>query len=406
MPAAARTPGRRASAPAVPAGSGAPSAPTTTRSAVTRASVTRSVSSCELACSTPWVPTSMAISTTGVASAAVRQRLAARPVLASRPGAPRSRSGSDSAAAGRPSSQRPSMAVPLASRMPPRIENASAASPVKIDRHRDATAQAEHAAEQLEHAGTPVLDRNFAQRLGRADAAGAARGGDHGELGDPDAGADGGGQRDQRAPEREALGRDPAIDEQLDDGQRKRAAGQDAEGGGGQRDDQRLAGDQPAHLAGRRAERAQDRGLAPALGDREREGAGHDEQRHGAGDPGHRAEDRHQGFAVGGGGVAGVGRGGVRGVEHLDALAHPPAQLGGRCADDADRVDAGRAGQRPGDGRSEEQGDLVRRAGGDAADPIRRVAAGRDDAHGVAGAHAEPRVDHDVARAARAPARR
>ena len=107
MPAAARTPGRRASAPAVPAGSGAPSAPTTTWSAVTRASVTRSVSSCELACSTPWVPTSMAISTTGVASAAVRQRLAARPVLASRPGAPRSRSGSDSAAAGQPEQPAP-----------------------------------------------------------------------------------------------------------------------------------------------------------------------------------------------------------------------------------------------------------------------------------------------------------
>ena len=157
----------------------------------------------------------------------------------------------------------------------------------------------------------------------------------------------------------------------------------------------------------RRAERAQDGGLAPALGDREGEGAGHDEQRHGAGDPGHRAEDRHQGLAVGGGGVAGVGRGGVARVEHLDALAHPPAQLGrGGCADDADRVDAGRAGERPGDGRREEQGDLVRRAGGDAADPVRRVASGRDDAHGVAGAHAEPRVDHDVARAAAAPARR
>ena len=115
---------------AEPAGSGPPSRPVTTCAAVTRASVTPSVSCRELVARTPCVPTSIAISTIGVASAALRQRLAASPVLASSPAGPSERSGAASTATGSPSSQRPSSAVPPASRMPARIENAEACSPL------------------------------------------------------------------------------------------------------------------------------------------------------------------------------------------------------------------------------------------------------------------------------------
>ena len=128
-PVAASTPGSRASCAAVPAGSGAPSRPATTCAALTRAPVTDSVSWRLLVVSTPWLPTSIAISRIGVARAALRQRFAASPVLASRPGAPSSRSGRESSAAGSPSSQRPSSAVPVASRIAARIENAYACSP-------------------------------------------------------------------------------------------------------------------------------------------------------------------------------------------------------------------------------------------------------------------------------------
>ena len=90
-----------------------------------------------------------------------------------------------------------------------------------------------------------------------------------------------------------------------------------------QRDEQRLRGDQPADLARRRPEGAQHRGLPPALGDHERERAGDDEQRHEAGDAAHRAEDRDERRTVARLRVAGVGVGRVGAVEHVEARPCP-----------------------------------------------------------------------------------
>jgi hypothetical protein len=111
---------------ALPAASGAPPAPTTTRSACTRAAVTRSVWRWSVAATMPCVPAIVATRTIGVASAAVRQRLAARLVPASRPDAPSRFNGAASAATGLPSSRRPSSPVPIASSRPVRIEKARA----------------------------------------------------------------------------------------------------------------------------------------------------------------------------------------------------------------------------------------------------------------------------------------
>ena len=292
----------RRAAPAVPAGSGAPSRPATTWSAVTRAAVTRSVLRWSLACSTPCVPDEHRDQhdrrrQRGGAPAVGRQARAReqarraeapqRPARARRPAA--------RAASARAARRRSRAASP------PRIANALAASPEK--RSAIATPPPRQSSAGERSAATPgpgVLDRDLAQRLGRADPARPARGGDDRELGDADAHAERRDERDPGAAGREAVaarrrGRRARRRSRRPAGRRPAGRAPPAT----QRDDQRLAGDQPADLARRRAERAQHRGLAPALGDRERERAGDDEQRDGAGDAAHRAEDRDQGLAVG-----------------------------------------------------------------------------------------------------------
>ena len=155
----------------------------------------------------------------------------------------------------------------------------------------------------------------------------------------------------------------------------QRPAGDDAERAGDDRDDQRLGGDQPPHLARRRAERAQHRRLAAALGDRERERAGHDEQRDRAGDAAHRPEDRDQRLAFRDARVAGIGVGRVRRIEHLETetVAQPFAdRLRVAVGDHADRVDLpGRAGQ-PARGRRGEEHSGVTELPAAAATPLTR----------------------------------
>ena len=263
-----------------------------------------------------------------------------------------------------------------------------------------------------------MFDRDLAQGLARAYAAGAARGGDHGELRDADASAQGGGQRDPRVPGLEAVRRDAVVGEDPDDRVRERPARQQAERGRRDRQDQRLGGQQAADLPRRRAQGAQHGGLAPALSDGERERAGHHEQRDGSGDAAHHAEDGDQAFAVGGLRVAGVGVGAVAGVEHVDAGPHrsaqPRAQLARRRAGlghDADRVDAPRrAGQRLRGARRRRTRPPGRDRGGpavgQAGDAVGAVAPGRDDPDGLPDAHAEACVGHDVAGTGRARGRR
>ena len=146
-------------APPCPAGSGAPSRPATTCSARTRSPVTRSVSCFVLVASTPCVPASIAISRIGVASAALRQRFAASPVLASSPGAPSARSGAASRATGSPSSQRPSSAD--AGREQDARDDRERVGLLALEQERDGGAAAERgdARERAHDTGPAVLDR-------------------------------------------------------------------------------------------------------------------------------------------------------------------------------------------------------------------------------------------------------
>ena len=68
--------------------------------------------------------------------------------------------------------------MPTASSIPSRIANADRPRAREQHRHRDAAAEACDAGDELQDARARVLDRDLAQRLGRADAAGAARGGE------------------------------------------------------------------------------------------------------------------------------------------------------------------------------------------------------------------------------------
>ena len=343
-PAAASTPGRRASRPAVPAGSGAPSCPTTTWSAVTRASVTRSTCCCELACRT-----ACSADEHGDQDDRGRQRCRA-PAVGGQARAREQPGGTQEPERERDGGRRQAEQHPAEQRGSGREQDAGddregqRGLAREDDRHRDPSAEAEGTRERLHPAGTGVFDRDLAQGLARAHAAGAARGGDHGELRDADAAAQGGGERDPRVARLEAVRRDAVVGEDPDDRVRERPARQQTERGRRHRQDQRLGGQQAADLARRRAQGAQHGGLAPALSDGERERAGHHEQRDGSGDTAHHAEDGDQAFAVGGLRVAGVGVGAVAAVEHVDAGAHrsaqPRAQLVRRRAGLGDDADA------------------------------------------------------------------
>ena len=244
-------------------------------------------------------------------------------------------------------------------------------------------------------------------------AAGAEGGGDDGQLRDPDPEAERGRERDPRVGGLEAERHRAVIGEHAGERVGQRAAGDQAEPAGDERDEQRLVRDQPAHLTRAGAERAQHGGLAPALGDRQRERAGDDEQRDGAGQAAHRAEDCHHRLAVAGVGVARIGIGGVVAVEHVDAaaelLAQPVAQgrdAGAGLCEDADRRHApGRPGQAGGRRVGEEQRSLTPVApAGRARQPAHAdggLPAGGGDPQRVAGADAEARVGHDLARAGR-----
>ena len=258
-----------------------------------------------------------------------------------------------------------------------------------------------------------MLDGDLAQRVGRRDASGTAGGGEHGELRDQDAHAEGGHERDRRMRRRERRPDLAAVGEEGDDDVRERTAGGEPERAGDQRHEQRFTGDQPADLLRRRTECAQHGGLAPALGDRERERPGDDEQRDRTGDAAEGAEDGDEAGAVRCGRVAGVGIGRVARIKDLDPAAQAflqvTAQCGGRrpvLGDHADGVDLpGGAGQCAGDRGCEEHRGLALVARpasvGDPRHAVARVTGRSDDAHHRAHLRAEPGVGDDVARAGR-----
>ena len=178
--------------------------------------------------------------------------------------------------------------------------------------------------------------------------------------------------------------------EQVDERGGERPPGQQPERAGHERDEQRLGRDQAADLARRGAERAQHRGLLAPLGDRERERPGDHEQRDEAGDAAHRAEDRDHRLAVGRLRVARVGVGRVGVVEHLDARARrsPASEAPGLAMIPTaltrpgapESVSAVRAGE-------EHRGLAavpVGGAAGDAGDAVRALAARRGDVDGGA----------------------
>ena len=190
---------------------------------------------------------------------------------------------------------------------------------VEQQRHRGAAAERQQAGERAHDAGTAVLDRHLAQRLGRAHAPRPPRRRHHRDLGDADAHAERGGERDPGMARLEAGRHHAVVGQHADDGAGERPAREQAEPARDHREQERLRRDQPPDLARRRPEGAQHRRLTAALGDRERERARHDEQRDGARDPAHRPEDRDEGGAIGRARVAGVGVRRVVAVEDLDA---------------------------------------------------------------------------------------
>ena len=325
----------------------------------------------------PGCPTSIAIRTSGVASAALRQRLAASPVLASSPGAPeRAQRAARAAAAGRPSSQRPSSATPAASRMPARIEKAEACSPWNSSAMAAPPAERGHARQRPHDTGTAVLDGDVAERLGGPDLAGAARGGDDGELGDDDAHAERGGERDPGVPGGRSRGHVAAAGEEVDERVGERPARPAARGAPATSETSSASvGDQAADLARGGAERPQHRGLARVAGRARarrcrRPRTARRSRRC-------RPSCRRWRRATGGRRprVAGVGVGGVGAVEHLDAGARG-ACAARRAADaeHADRVDApGRTREPVGGGVGEEDRRLPAvAAGGPAGEAGRR----------------------------------
>ena len=214
-PVAASTPGSRASCAAVPAGSGAPSRPATTWPAVTRAAVTDSVSwrAARRAARPGCRPASRSARS---ASPARRCASGWPPGRCSRAGRARraAAAAATAAAAGRPSSQRPSSAVP--GREQDRREDRERVAPARRRRCSAIAAPPpsdEHAGEHAHDAGTAVLDRHLAQRLGRAHAPGAPRRGDDRELGDADAHAERRGERDPGVARLEAGRHDAVVGE-------------------------------------------------------------------------------------------------------------------------------------------------------------------------------------------------
>ena len=299
-------------------GIGASSRPVTTYGAVTRAVLTRSTSCWLLDWTTAWVPASIATSTIGVASAAVRHRFADRLVLASRPDAPSPRNGRASIAAGTPSSTRPSRPTPIASTRPMRIANEIAQMPLNTSAIATPPPTNSRPVTIWSTLGRGRSIAASRERLGRTRAPGAPGGGEHRELRDQHGAAERRGERDPRGAGCEAARDDVALAEQRDDRAGQRPPGQQAEHAGDERDDQRLTGDQAPDLMRRGAEGAHHGDLAAALDDRERERPGHDEQRDEAGDPAHGPEDGHERGPVGTARVAGVGIGRVLAVEHLE----------------------------------------------------------------------------------------
>ena len=247
------------------------------------------------------------------------------------------------------------------------------------DGHRGAAGEARNAGQHADQPRARMLDRDLAQGVGRRDASGAPGGGGDRDLRDHDAHAQRGGEGDRRVRGRERGADDAMVRERRDDRVRQRPAGEHAERAGDERDEQRLAGDQPADLPRRGAEGAQDGGLAPALGDCERERPGDDEQRDRARDAAEGTEDRDQAGTVGRRRIARIGVRRVRSIEDVDprseALAQALTQGSARgpvLGDHADGVDlSGGAGQLRGGRRREEHGGLALRR------PRRRSRRGR-----------------------------
>ena len=218
----------------------------------------------------------------------VRQRLAARPRLASMPAAPSSRSGHEARRrAARAASARAGR-VPPASSIAAEDREGVRRLAGEDERHRRAAGEAEHAGE--ERTARPrrarprprAAPRPGARRPARRAAATTA------SWAIPMPSPTRRGERDPGGAGREALRHGAVIGERVGERAREQAAGEHAERARRARPRSAPRRRQPPDLARRRAEGAQHRGLAPPLGDRERERAGHHEQRDRAGDPAHR----------------------------------------------------------------------------------------------------------------------
>ena len=343
-----------------PAGIGAPSRPVSTNGAVTRAAVTRSASRC---------------------AAGLDDALRARehrhehdrggerggaPAVGGEAGGGEQAGRAEARAAARRAARRGSRAATRPSRPTPAassiaLEDRERDRPHALEeqRHRDAAAEAAARRRELQDAGAGVLDRRLAQRLGRAGAAGAAGGGEDRELRDQDAAAERRHERDPRVAGREARRDGVVVGEDVDDRVGQRPPASEAERAGDERDDQRLAGDQPPDLVRRGAERAQHRDLVAPLDDRQRERAGDDEQR----DQRRRSRPSSRRSRPARRGRRRAGRSRrrrPRGRGRAPRARASPAGRGRPPARDRDRVDLARAaGEAGGDRVGEEQ----RRAG-------------------------------------------
>ena len=176
----------------------------------------------------------------------------------------------------------------------------------------------EQARDDLEDAGTRMLDRRIAQRLGRprTPARRAAAKTASWAISTPPPSAATSGTHE--LPGAKSVGTTPRSESSETIASASGRPASDAEHAGDERDDQRLAGDQAPDLVRRGAERAQDGDLAPALDDGKRERAGDDEQRDRTRDPTHRPEDGDERRPVGAARVARVGERRVIAIEHLE----------------------------------------------------------------------------------------
>ena len=263
-----------------------------------------------------------------------RQRGAAPPVggqagAGQQPRAPSARSGAASAAAGSPSSQRPSSATPAASRMPARIENADACSPLNStpSRRRRPSASTPAACARRRGGRARSPPRAAPRRGGpcRRGAPPRPRRAARCRRPSPSAAASG----IHECPGAKPAGTSPWSARQVDQRVGERPAGEQAERAGDERDEQRL-GRRSAAGPGAAWRRARAAPRSPAGAGRSRART----SRRPRTAPRRRrcrpsCRRSRSARAVGRPRVAGVGVGRVGAVEHLDAgRSEPRASCG------------------------------------------------------------------------------